>query len=355
MIKTLSPYYYETPFVSVGSTLTCTSYTLNLYIWTGDEASIPGTPQYTITKTNPTGATGSDYVNISRILADYIDFTPQDTTTSASINAVNQYWVRTEVVYTGSGGVEAAQYGANQLFNRAYTYGDKGGSVTTFVNNTLLQGSEFKADRTSVFCVPILIVKDTGSQLATIKSYPNNEINQTIGLPTTNNSAALVQVLWVKVSEATTDTYIEVVFDGVTTTLLIEDELKYTPLDICFQNKDGCQQFLTFRKERTDDINITSSEFESDRAQPSDGNHQFVTYNVQGREGFRVNSGWQDEALNETFKQLLLSERVWTYDGTDFIPVTIDTKQLTYKTQKKERLINYEIGFKYAYNAINNI
>ena len=354
MIKTLSPYYYETPFVSVGSTLTCTSYTLNLYIWSGASASVPATVTYAITKSNPTGATGSDFVNISRILADYIDFTPQDVTVSGSKDAVNQWWVKTEVVYTGSGGVEAAQYGATTLFNRAYTYGDKGGSVTTFTNDILMQGSEFKVGRTSVFCVP---VQDAATPMtASVVSYPDNEINlPTISDAFGTDSDEQVQLITVDLKETTSDTYVEIVYNSQTITLLIEDELKYTPLDICFQNKDGCQQFLTFRKERTDDINITSSEFESDRAQPSDGNHQFVTYNVQGREGFRVNSGWQDEALNETFKQLLLSERVWTYDGTDFIPVTIDTKQLTYKTQKKERLINYEIGFKYAYNAINNI
>ncbi len=74
--------------------------------------------------------------------------------------------------------------------------------------------------------------------MITIISYPDNQIDYSITPPTSILAVEMVQNLWVNVSEATTDEYIEIVFNGVTTTLLITDECRYTPIDICFQNKD---------------------------------------------------------------------------------------------------------------------
>lgn len=189
----------------------------------------------------------------------------------------------------------------------------------------------------------------------TIISYPDNQINESITETTSLDSSELVKYAWVNVSEATTDDYIEIVFNGVTTTLYITDECRYTPIDIVFSNKSGEQQFLTFFKNKTESLSITSENFESDRGQPSEGKHQFVKYNVQGRTKFKVNSGFVDEAMNETFRQLQLSENVWQYDGTDFIPLNVSSSSLEYKTRQNDRLINYEVEFEYAYNEINNI
>jgi hypothetical protein len=189
----------------------------------------------------------------------------------------------------------------------------------------------------------------------TIISYPDNQINESIVEPTSLLSNEMVQNVWVNVAEATTDTYIEIVFNGVTTTLLITDECRYTPIDICFQNKEGALQFMTFFKARTDSLSVTNEEFEGDRGQPLDGNHQYVKFNVQGKSKFKVNSGFIDESMNETVRQLLLSERVWMYSNEIFTPLNVAGKSLEYKTRQKDRLINYEIDFDYAFNEINSI
>jgi len=94
---------------------------------------------------------------------------------------------------------------------------------------------------------------------------------------------------------------------------------------------------------------------ESDRGQPLDGNHQFIKFNVQGKGKFKVNSGFVKEAMNETFKQLLLSERAWIYKDQIFTPVNVSNTNIEYKTRQKDRLINYEFEFDYAFNEINNI
>jgi hypothetical protein len=189
---------------------------------------------------------------------------------------------------------------------------------------------------------------------ATVKSYPNLEINKILEVPDTLQSSELVQLLWIDGSEAPTDNYIEVVYNGETVTLYLTDECRYTPLDIFFQNKEGAEQVITFFKAKKESMTVTDEVFESDRGQPSTGAHQFVRYNINAKSKFTINSGFVDESLNDTFKQLFLSERVWSYDGT-FTPLNISNKQLEYKTRANDRLINYEVEFSFAYNEVNNV
>ena len=189
---------------------------------------------------------------------------------------------------------------------------------------------------------------------AQIRSFPNSEINVIADVPDTLNSSELVQYLWIDISEAPADEYIEVTYNSEVITLYIQDECRYTPIDVMFKNKEGVEQILTFFKAKKESISVTDETFESDRGQPSEGNHQFVRYNVNSKSKFKVNSGFVDEDLNDTFKQLLLSERVWVYDGI-FTPVNVSSKQLEYKTRANDRLINYEVEFEYAFNDINNV
>ena len=188
----------------------------------------------------------------------------------------------------------------------------------------------------------------------TVISYPDNEINFSVAEGDSYDSAELVKYMFIDLSETTTDTYIEVIYNGVTTTLNIVDECKYTPIDIVFVNKHGTQQVLPFFKDKTDSLKITDESYESDNGQPSDGNHQFVRYNVQGRSSFKVHSGFVDESMNETFRQLLLSADIWMYDGS-FTPLNIKTSSFEEKTRQRDRLISYEIEFDMSYNEINNV
>jgi len=191
--------------------------------------------------------------------------------------------------------------------------------------------------------------------MITIISYPDNNINESIVVPTSIDSAEMLQNIWVEVSEAGTDEYIEVTYNGETITLLITDECRYTPVDIAFQNKEGAIVFIPFFKAKTESLSTTRETFESDRGQPSTGNHQFVDFNVQGRTSYKINSGFVDENMNQIVKQLLLSERVWEYVNTKYIPIKVKSTGVEYKTRQKDRLINYEIEFEYAFNDINNI
>ena len=189
--------------------------------------------------------------------------------------------------------------------------------------------------------------------IATIISYPNNTLNDSIDVLPSLVSSEMIRNLNITVPP--NEEYIEVNYNGETITLLIKKECRYQPINIIFQNKEGAECLLTLFKKSVESLSVTSETFESDNGQPSEGNHQFTTYNVQGKSKFSVNSGFVDESMNEIFKQLLLSERVWRLDGSIYTPLTITSKNFEYKTQRNDRLINYNIEFEYAFNEINNV
>lgn len=186
----------------------------------------------------------------------------------------------------------------------------------------------------------------------TVKSYPLNQIDYTIATPDTVVSGEMVKYLWVDVSEATTDEYIEIVYNGVTKTILITDECRYTPVDIAFLNKEGALQIMTFFKAKRDSISVESDQYESNSGQ---GNHQFVKINKQSRSKFTVNSGYVREDKNETVKQLLLSSKIWMLQNGVEVPINASTTSQEFKTRQNDRLINYTIEFEYAFNDINNV
>lgn len=194
---------------------------------------------------------------------------------------------------------------------------------------------------------------------ATVKSYPLNEIDESFDVADTYNSDEIVQYLWVDVREAATDQYIEIVYNGVTKTLLITDECRYTPVDIAFQNKEGALQIMTFFKAKKDSISLESETFESSREILT---HQFVKYNVNAKVKFTASSGFLTEDKNETIKELLLSERVWMITESraaaaakSRIPLNVSTTAQEFKTRQNDKLINYVIEFEHAFFENNNV
>ncbi|NQW36882.1 MAG: hypothetical protein HQ471_07755 [Flavobacteriales bacterium] len=157
MIKTLSSYYLSIPFNSPLTGVICTEYTINLYIWSGLKASVPVTPDYTITKKNLATSTGTDKVNIARLLNDYIDFTPNTSLTTSLISHNNQKWVHSEVVYTTTNVLDlnVKQIPLTDLVVRGYGYGIEGENPTTPTNQIHISGLVYKVNLDTIFTIPI--------------------------------------------------------------------------------------------------------------------------------------------------------------------------------------------------------
>ena len=322
MIRALSPFYIDTPLVYGG--VTCAKYTLNVWVWNGDKSTPDSTNSYQITYQNTTASTGSHSININAIIQDYIEFKEPSLLLSTGIQLIdgnNQEWVYTYVTYDD---LTALEHEETDIMTLGYAYGNEGRNVTTVSNQTLLKPQEYKVNREGNFVFPIYVPVALGtSDLITVKSYPSLDINYSATATQSDESSEIVQYLWVDLSLAVDDSYIEIVWKGKTTTLDLTDECKYSPLDVFFQNKDGALQTFTFFKKQEESIDVTDSSFETNRGQASDGFHQFVRYGVQGRTTLMAETGWLDEDMNEVLKQILLTERIWSYDGTKYTPLNI--------------------------------
>jgi hypothetical protein len=68
-----------------------------------------------------------------------------------------------------------------------------------------------------------------------------------------------------------------------------------------------------------------------------------------------MNTGFIQESFNEVIKQMMLSEQVWVDNGTEVLPITLNTKSLQFKKSVNDKLINYTVDFEYAFNKINDI
>jgi len=159
MIKSLSPYYVNIPFVSPLTGATAISYTLNLFIWNGAKNDPPAEPQYQITKTNPTSSTGTDKINIARLVNDYINFIPNKSSVTELNDGNNQVWVRQEVEYTTSDEDDngVLQLAETVLCLKGYGYGLDGENSQPPTNKILIPIQDYKVNRNGFFNVPILI------------------------------------------------------------------------------------------------------------------------------------------------------------------------------------------------------
>lgn len=131
------------------------------------------------------------------------------------------------------------------------------------------------------------------------------------------------------------------------------EECKYTPVLCDFINRYGGWQTITFFKAQTNAINVKGSEY---NLLPSAINYnvnkgQSKVFNINGTQTVKLNTGWVDENYNELITDLLLSETVLL----DNKPVKVKTQSHTFKTQLKDKMINFELDFEYSFDLINNV
>lgn len=130
-------------------------------------------------------------------------------------------------------------------------------------------------------------------------------------------------------------------------------ETKYTPITCKFINRFGGWQFLTFFKANSSSIDVTSKDF---NMLPSSINYNVLqgqkrVFNSQGKQKIKCNTGWVDENYFDLIQDLLLSETVLL----DNKPVIVKSQSSEYKTNLKDKNINYEIEFEYNFGLINDV
>jgi hypothetical protein len=185
MIKSLTPFYINVPFVDTATGITCQKYTLKIYVWNGDKDDAPATATYEITKFNPTASTGTDKINIGRLVNDFIDFIATKVTTTELIDGDNQKWVQTEIYYDDS---TIPRNQTIQLLLRGYGYGMEGENPQPPANKILIPVQDYKVNREGVFVVPILIDEPAVTGLViTITSVTEESVGDEYEITFTTN------------------------------------------------------------------------------------------------------------------------------------------------------------------------
>lgn len=152
MIKSLSPYYVNVPFVNPTTLEVCTFYNFKLYVWNGLINAIPPNASYEFTKDNVTDSNGIDKINISNLISDFINFTPVENTTTDVVDGNNQNWLQYRITYNDSTFNDIIE---TMPFTNGYSYGMDGENAETPTNKILLSGNEFKVNRNGFFVLPI--------------------------------------------------------------------------------------------------------------------------------------------------------------------------------------------------------
>lgn len=137
---------------------------------------------------------------------------------------------------------------------------------------------------------------------------------------------------------------------------------KITPTKIAFINRFGAYQELWFMGGRQETLNVTGQKYDRATRTSSglwDNDHQVVDYGKNGRISVTLNSGWQPEANNTWFEQLLMSESVYIYGDIlnghyteDAYSARVNQNSIVFKTRERDRLINYTISFDYTFDVI---
>jgi hypothetical protein len=342
---------------------------IELYIW-NDGSSVPATPTYTLSKSNPSITQLRTIYNVSNYVKEFIDNIKPTKIASSPSYEDNNEWVKFKVKryklvgitytlldtieYVGVNGFTTYTQGVNVITDFF---------TTGFLSNKLISKNILKSSSSLKSYVNYLVDFYPGFQLDIIyvKLDESYSISQSItGLNGIYNFKIPLTLYPTNVNfidgnrldvNLYNDIDEQIAVDVIYT--YINEECKYTPVECTFINSFGGWEFLTFFKAQTNSINVKGSDYNllPDAVDYNIYKGQSKVFNINGSQTVKLNTGWVDENYNELIHDLLLSETVLL----DNKPVKVKTQSLTYKTQLKDKMINFELDFEYAFNLINNV
>mgnify|MGYP005990813609 CR=1 FL=1 len=138
------------------------------------------------------------------------------------------------------------------------------------------------------------------------------------------------------------------------------EEKKYNPYRVSFRNRFGVWEHLWFFKKSVKSIAVDADEYKQNQFKARSAGlltRSSVEYNKNGTDSITVNSGFVDERMNESFRQLMLSEEVLAYDFNNNLKfsVKVSNSELKMKTSVNDKLINYTIDLEVSNKIIDDI
>ena len=339
MIRARSPYIISINEASQVSTR------IELFI---SATTFSGTPQYDLSKAIPASNAPTTYYDIAPYIREYFDHTVYSniTTLTTSYGGVQKLNVRVKR-YKVVGDIQTLIDTTDYIATDGYS---------EFANSVNYNGGNYLLDQKNYYY-------HSGANAGFILVYvaANDKIrwtNVTDGVFYLSSSLALG---WYYVprcynSEFTKEYQVEVLNSSnvmqATWTFKPVEECLYTPVKVDFINKHGAFQREFFFKASNDNIEVTNKDY--NLMQPynySLTGGQRTTYNQNGMQSIKVNSGWVEEDFKDNLKQLMLSEKVLV----DEKPAILKTKSIELNKSLNTKQINYSLEFEFAYDLINSI
>ena len=338
MIRARSPYIISINEASQVSTR------IELFI---SATTFSGTPQYNLSKAIPASNAPTTYYDIAPYIREYFDHTVYSniTTLTSSYGSVQKLNVRVKR-YKTVGATESLIDTTDYIATDGYT---------EFANGVNYSGGNYLLDQKTYYY-------HSGSNAGYILVYvqSNDKIRWTDSEGLLYLSSSLGNT-WYYVprcynSRFTEPWIVEVLNSSnvtqATWTFKPVEECLYTPVKVDFINKHGSFQREFFFKASNDNIEVTNKDY--NLMQPYDYSltgGQRTTYNQNGLQSIKVNSGWVEEDFKDNLKQLMLSEKVLV----DEKPAILKTKSIELNKSINTKQINYSLGFEFAYDLINSV
>ena len=347
---TRSPRYIRTTALA-----NAIKFELKLYIFTGTTSDKPATPTYTLEKDTINSETQVTF-EINQLIRDYYDHTLSN---SGSVGYV--LWAIADVTgFTSSsvGSTVSTTFLAFDGYNYFQESVSNGGSINaTYTLPTLLTSSKIQVLESEAAQIPV------NAEIAETVNYKlNGSTVSTHSITDSGNTNQKIQ--YITTTAANVDA-VDVVYNSGadTQSFTIEEvlECKHTVSKIVFVNRYGALQNLYFFKKSVQTLQVNKDTLNRNILDETNFGfrlfeHQIKNFDIIGNESLVLNSGFVPEAMNDTFKELLLSQYVWLVrTGETIIPVNIEESALTFKTGLNDKLINYTINLKFAFDTINNI
>jgi hypothetical protein len=351
IIKTRSPYFIEVnEAAQVGSKI-------ELFIWNNGTTE-PVAANYVLAKPIPSVTQLKNVYNINPFITEFIDnIAPTDSVNNLSVNvkvkryketAIGVYSLLDTTTYVATAGYTNYMNGYNQGVS------DIGFTVLADPDIVVNYDRSVSYPYVDVYALGVTILDtfnatytDLNGSNATVVNY-NTNANVMLKIPYTLVNAAYDN------GNILTINYVAGIFSKtVSITVLPISECKYTPVVCSFINRFGGWQFLTFFKVQINSIETNGTSY---RMLPNDVNYNPLrgenkSFNINGGQSVRLNTGFVNENYSDLIQDLLLSETI-LLDGK---PVEVKTKANTIKTSLQDKNINYEIEFSYSFELINNV
>ena len=345
-----SPFY-----ITATGSAAINSAILQVFIWQGAFASQPGSPQFTISKNALTATSTNIIFEISALIRDFFDHN-RDAYDDALSTFSDCIFVETILSVDQS---DANDPDVNNYYHAFDGYG-------YFIDEVNPQGTNVMVNTMNVNLGEDILHAaycHSDGVADEVKYYSEaGALQATVDLSaavSSTNAYDKIQYLTRATGEDTFSfKYFLVSVEQEEVFINYIEECLYTPNVVKFYDANGMLQILYMFKRNIESLRTNRDSYNkiiggisANEYVYSTEKHQRQTYNITAEKSIVLNSGFILEAQNTVIEQLLESELVWVDDK----PANVTTSSIQTKTRLNDKLIDYTIGFEYAYSEINNV